>query len=159
MRMNKQTRTFAKQVQVDLLTLSDTDLFQMVHLWVNEEPSGGPLSDLSKETRSVLGYTLRMDEPHALSSSIRSGSELETGIQWLAPAPQRLRELLKEMNLELFIEYVLPLAFQSLHLIHPEWGEGATFNAHLANHLRWIGMQRKGKVGGPEQPQSYLPKE
>jgi len=156
--MNKQTRAFAKQVQEDLLTLSDTDLFQTVHLWVNEEPSG-PLCDLSKESRSVLGYTLRMDESHMLSSSILSGSELEAGVQWLAPAPQRLRGLLMEMKLELFIEHVLPLAFQSLHMMHPEWGEGATFNAHLANHLRWIGMKRKGMTRGLETPQSCLPKE
>ena len=147
MRMNKRTRVFAKQVQVDLLTLSDTDLFQTVHLWVSEEPSG-PLCDLSKESRSVLGYTLRMDESHMLSSNILSGSELKAGVQWLAPAPQRLRGLLMEMNLELFIEHVLPLAFQSLHMMHPEWGEGATFNAHLANHLRWIGMKRKEMTRG-----------
>jgi len=141
MRMNKQARTFAKQVQVDLLTLSDTDLFQVVHLWVDGEPSD-PFRDVSKETRSALGYTLRMGESHTRSPSILSERELEAGIQWLAPAPQRLRELLMEMDLEFFIEHVLPLAFQSLHMMHPEWGEGATFNAHLANHLRWIGMKR-----------------
>ena len=58
MRMNKQTRAFAKQVHVDLLTLSDIDLFQTVHFWVNGEPSE-PFYDVSKEAQSVLGYTLR----------------------------------------------------------------------------------------------------
>ncbi len=158
MRMNKQTRAFAKQVQVDLLALCDTDLLQTIHLWVDEEPSE-PLCERSKQTRSVLGYTRRMSEVHTLSSTILSGSELEGAIQWLAPAPQRLRELLMDMKLDLFIEYVLPLAFQSLHMMHPEWGEGATFNAHLANHLRWIGMKQKGMTAGPKTPQRYLPKE
>ena len=35
MKMSKQTRTFAKQVQVDLLALADADLFQIVHIWMN----------------------------------------------------------------------------------------------------------------------------
>jgi hypothetical protein len=156
--MTKQTRAFAKQVQVDLLALCDTDLFQTIHLWVDEEPSES-WCERSKQTRSVLGYTHRMGESYLLSSTILSGSEFEEAIQWLAPAPQRLRELLTEMKLDLFIEYVLPLAFQSLHMLHPEWGEGATFNAHLANHLRWIGMKQKGMTAGPETPPSYLPKE
>jgi len=156
--MNKQTRAFAKQVQVDLLALCDTDLFQTIHQWVDKEPSE-PLCERSKQTRSVLGYTRRMGEAHTLSSTILSGSELEAAIQWLAPAPQRLRELLMDMKLDLFIEYVLPLAFQSLHMMHPEWGKGATFNAHLANHLRWIGMKQKGMTAGPETPPRYLPKE
>jgi len=158
MRMNKQTRAFAKQVHVDLLTLSDTDLFQTVHLWVNGEPSG-PFYDVSKETQSVLGYTLRVGEAYTLSSGNLSGSELEAGIQWLAPTPSRLRELLMEMNLEVFIEHVLPLAFQSLHVMHPEWGEGATFNAHLANHLRWIGMKQKEMARELRTSQSCSPKE
>ena len=158
MRMKKQTRAFAKQVHVDLLMLCDTDLLQTVHLWVNGEPSG-PFHDVSKETRSALGYTLRVGEPYTLSSSILSGSKLEAGIQWLAPAPLRLRELLREMNLERFIEHVLPLAFQSLHVMHPEWGEGATFNAHLANHLRWIGMKQREMTRGRGTPQRCLPKE
>jgi hypothetical protein len=140
MRMNKQTRTFGKQVHVDLLALSDADLFQAVHLWVNGEPSE-PFYEIPKETRSALGYTLKMDEPQTVSLSILSGSELEAGTQWLAPAPQRLRELLMEMDLEFFVQHVLPLAFQSLHVAHPEWGEGMTFNAHLANHLRQIGTK------------------
>ena len=155
--MNKQTRTFAKQVQVDLLTLSDSDLFQTVHLWVNEEPSE-PLCEISKGTRSILGYTLGTGQLHTLSSNIPLESEFEVGMGWLAPTPQQLRELLIEMNLELFIEHVLPLAFQSLHMMHPEWGEGATFNAHLANYLRTIGMKQKGMIRGPKTPQSHLPK-
>jgi hypothetical protein len=142
MRMNKQTRAFAKQVHVDLLTLSDSDLFQTVHLWVNGQ-SSEPFYDVSKEAQSALGYTLRVGEPYVLSLDILSGNELEAGIQWIAPAPLRLRELLMEMKLEVFIEHVLPLAFQSLHVMHPEWGEGATFNAHLANHLRSIGMKER----------------
>ncbi len=135
MKMNKQARNFARQVQVDLLALTNADLFHLVHLWVNGAPSGS----VSEETRSALGYTLRVREPQALSPSILSGSTVVAEVQWHAPAPQRLRELLAEMDLTLFVQHVLPLAFQSLHAAHPEWGEGATFNAHLANHLRWIG--------------------
>jgi hypothetical protein len=158
MRMNKQTRAFAKQVHVDLLTLSDIDLFQTVHLWVNGQ-SSGPVYNVSKEAQSALGYTLRVGEPYVLSFDILSGNELEAGIQWLAPAPLQLRELLMEMKLEVFIEHVLPLAFQSLHVMHPEWGEGATFNAHLANHLRSIGMRQREMTRELGTSQSCFPKE
>ena len=63
-------------------------------------------------------------------------------IQWLAPAPGQLRDLLRDMSMPLFVQHVLPLAFESLHVLHPEWGEGATFNAHLANHLRALVTKR-----------------
>jgi hypothetical protein len=155
MKMNKQTRVFAKQVQVDLLALSDADLFQAVHWWVNGEPAG-PGRAVSEETRSMLGYTLRVGEPHALSLNPLSAREVEAGRQWLAPAPEQLRTRLMEMDVKCFVQHVLPLAFQALHMTHPEWGEGATFNAHLANHLRWIGKMQSGRTSGSEMPHRRL---
>jgi hypothetical protein len=138
MKMNSQTRTFARQVQVDLLGLTDADLFQTVHFWVNTVPGGS----ITEETRSALGYTHNGDDLHTRSLNTFSEIAIDEEIQWLAPAPQQLRERLTDMNLQLFVQLVLPLAFQSLHMEHPEWGEGATFNAHLANHLRSINMKR-----------------
>ncbi|GAC1394696.1 MAG: hypothetical protein NVS4B12_26410 [Ktedonobacteraceae bacterium] len=138
MKMDRQTRTFAKQVQVDLLGLADTDLFQTIHLWMSE----GPSDSIAETTRPLLGYTREMDElsNHA-SLTTRSEREGTEGIRWLAPTPQQLRNLLTNMSMPLFVQHVLPLAFQSMHLLHPEWGEGATFNAHLANYLRGIGTK------------------
>ena len=138
--MNKQAQTFARQVQVDLLGLSDVVLFQIVHLWV----SGGPSGSVSEETRSALGYTPRESEPYTRTLSKLPESEGAGGTYWLAPAPQEMRRLLMDMDVPFFVQYVLPLAFQALHEAHPEWGDGATFNAHLANHFRWIGA-RSGK--------------
>ena len=156
MKMNKQTRIYAKQVQIDLLALLDADLFQVVHLWVKGEPPG-PYQDVAEETLSALGYTLTVSEPGALSPGTLSGSEGEAGMQWLAPAPQQLRERLTQMDVKHFVQHVLPLAFQSLHVTHPEWAEGATFNAHLANHLRSIGMKRRGMTKGSGTLQRSLP--
>jgi hypothetical protein len=155
MKVNRQSRIFAKQVQVDLLALSDADLFQAVHPWVNEEPAR-PCRAVPEETRSALGYTLRVGEPQAPSLNSLSVSEVEAGRQWLAPAPEQLRALLMEMDVKRFIQYVLPLAFQALHMTHPEWGEGPTFNAHLANHLRWIGKMRSDRTSGPGTPHRRL---
>jgi len=140
MKMNRQAQTFAKQVQVDLLALSDADLFQEVQLWVNGKPSG-PTPDVSEETRLALGYTPRIREAQALLCNTPAGSELAAEVQWQAPTPQRLRELLTAMDIKLFIQHVLPIAFQTLHTTHLEWGEGSTFNAHLANYLRAIGTK------------------
>jgi hypothetical protein len=131
MKMNKQSQTFAKQVQVDLLAFSDGDLFQIVHLWVREAPQ-----DVSEEVYSALGYVPRESQPPLPSRSNLLTSETEVEIFWLAPSPQYLRERLTSMDVKRFMQYVLPLAYRSLHATHPDWDEGATFNAHLANHLR-----------------------
>lgn len=138
MKMNRQAQTFAKQVQVDLLALSDADLFKTVHRWVQT----GLAYEVGEETWSALGYTRKVGEPATPSHSALAESELEAGVQWVAPTSQKLRELLTEMDLKLFIQHVLPLAFQALHASHPEWGEGSTFNAHLANYLRGISLKR-----------------
>jgi hypothetical protein len=47
------------------------------------------------------------------------------------------------MDVNMFARHVIPLAFQSLHTIYPEWYEGLTFNAHLANYLRRMGTNRR----------------
>ena len=131
MKIDRQTRTFAKQVQVDLLGLADTDLFQTIQLWTGE----GHASYVSQEAYIALGYTRSGDHDNYSTSMLSAYEGIEEA-QWLAPDPQQLRGLLLEMSMPLFVQHVLPLAFESLHILHPEWGEGATFNAHLANHLR-----------------------
>ncbi|GAC1430119.1 MAG: hypothetical protein PVS3B3_31280 [Ktedonobacteraceae bacterium] len=136
MKIDRQTRTFAKQVQVDLLGLADMDLFQTIQLWTGE----GQASYVTQEAYIALGYTRSGDDSYPISMlSTHEGIE---AVQWLAPAPQHLRDLLLDMSMPQFVQHVLPLAYESLHILHPEWGEGATFNAHLANHLRALVTKR-----------------
>ena len=135
MKTDRQTRTFAKQVQVDLLGLSDIDLFQTIQSWTSK----GQAAYVSQEAYIALGYTRSSDED---SRSMSKLSTYEEAASWLAPAPQQLRNLLLEMSMPLFVQHVLPLAFESQHVLHPEWGEGATFNAHLANQLRTLVAKR-----------------
>lgn len=142
MKINKQSQTFAKQVQVDLLAFSDVDLLQTVHLWVTKASH-----DLSEETYSALGYTLKKSQPHLHAQSHLLSNETTVELVWLAPSPQQLRERLTDMDVKLFMHYVLPLAYRSLHEMHPEWNEGAIFNAHLANYLRRRVAARPGNHG------------
>lgn len=142
MRMNKQAQVFARQVQLDLLALSDADLFHTVHMWINGELSG-PSPVISSEAWLALGYTFISDESPSLRHDIHSECAFEPERQWLAPPLPKLRELLTDMDVKIFVQYVLPLAFQSLHVQHPEWDEGATFNAHLANYLRQLGGKQR----------------
>ncbi len=142
MKINKQSQTFAKQVQVDLLAFSDLDLLQTVHLWVTKASH-----DVSEETYSALGYTLKESQLHLHAQSLLLSNETTGEMAWLAPSPQQLRVRLAEMDVKLFMHYVLPLAYRSLHEIHPEWDEGAIFNAHLANHLRRRAATRAGNSG------------
>jgi len=113
---------------VDLLGLTDADLFQTIQLWVGN----GTVYTVSEEVHMALGYTPNPDGQHAVSSTTgQAGDPL-----WLAPTPQQLRAFLADMAMPFFAQHILPLAFESLHTLHPDWGEGATFNAHLANSLR-----------------------
>src|SRR5689334_1516808 len=90
-KMNSQSRSFVKQVQVDLLALSDADLFHTVHQWVERLK----LSELSLEptenTLTTLGYT----HIAALSSEVEHPSCL---LEWQPPLPEQLRALLTAMD-------------------------------------------------------------
>ncbi len=147
MKMNSQSRSFVRQVQVDLLALSDVTLFHTVHQWVNGRNASGFLLDIPEETRSALGYTCVPAEtktpPHLLYDLSETGSD--GSAHWLAPSPHHLRTLLTAMDVRLFDRHVITLAFQSLHRTYPQWHEGMTFNAHLANSLRQMKRQSTTK--------------
>ena len=145
MKLNGQSRAFVKQVQVDLLALGDTDLLHTIQQWVDgSNPPGLPL-DVPEDTRFALGYSHVIAEtetlPHLRDDD--PGAESEGLVLWHAPSPHQLRTLITAMDVHVFAQHVIPLAFQSLHRIYPEWYDGVTFNAHLANHLRKISIKRR----------------
>jgi hypothetical protein len=143
--MRYQAQTFVKQVQVDLLALSDVDLCHIIDQWGPGKAPSGLSHDALEVAWTALGYTSAPTETARLSHlpGIMPGVEPEAREQWLAPSPHHLRRLLTEMNVQQFAQHVIALAFQALHATHPEWGDGSTFNAHLANHLRWMRMNRQ----------------
>src|SRR5713226_4147229 len=110
MKRKTQNHIFAKQVQNDLLALSDAALFQMIQQWIDGEPAE-PHGDMAEETRSALGYTLISIDHLSCSLSTLPVSGSVGGKQWLAPTPSQLRVLLTEMDVELFLQHVLLLAF------------------------------------------------
>jgi hypothetical protein len=138
--MRYQAQSFIKQVQIDLLALSDADLFHEIDQWVPRKEPSILSQDAQEVTRTALGYT-RAPETEHLSRLPGVGPEVRE--QWLAPSPHHMRLLLTEMDVKQFAQHVIAIAFQSLHATHPEWGDGSTFNAHLANHLRGIRMNRR----------------
>src|SRR5438105_2538109 len=104
MKMNGQSRSFVKQVQVDLLALCDADLFHTIHQWVDGRiPSGLPL-DVPEDTRFALGYTHVIAEtetfPHLQGDEL--GAESEGSVLWHAPSPPQLRTLLTAMDVHMF---------------------------------------------------------
>ena len=138
MKLNGQSRSFVKQVQVDLVALCDTDLFNVVHRWIDGSHSSEGALDVPEETRLALGYTRALpdDRPLAHHHVDVPGAEREGLAQWYAPSPHHLRALLTAMDVHRFAQHVITFAYQSLHPTHPEWYDGATFDAHLANYLR-----------------------
>jgi hypothetical protein len=145
MKMNGQSRTFVKQVKLDLLALCDADLYQIIQRWVGRSNLTEKSPDIAEETWFALGYTRVVSDTEALSQLRFNvpGSEIEKPTSWIAPDPQHLRTLITAMDEQQFAQHVITLAFQSLHPIYPEWYDGLTFNAHLANYLRQINMKRR----------------
>jgi hypothetical protein len=145
MKMNGQSRTFVKQVKLDLLALCDSDLSQIIQQWVERSNLIEKSPDIAEETWFALGYTRTLADTEALSQLGFDvpGSVSEKSASWNAPDPQHLRTLLTAMDEQQFAQYVITLAFQTLHPIYPEWYDGLTFNAHLANYLRQFNLKRR----------------
>lgn len=136
--MGYSAQSFVKQVQVDLLALSDDDLLHTVDQWGPEKETPACSHDPREDGWLALGYRRLSAESEHCSHLSTSEVEPEAGGYWIAPSPSHLRHLLAEMDGKRFAHLVIDLAFQSLHALHPEWGDGSTFNAHLANYLRQI---------------------
>ena len=145
MKMNGQSRTFVKQVKLDLLALSDADLFQIIQQWVKASNLSEQSYDITEKIWSALGYTSELsDNEHLLQSDSNIPvPEVEKSITWIAPNPQHLRTSITAMDEQQFAQYVISIAFQALHLRYPEWYDGLTFNAHLANYLRQINAKKR----------------
>ena len=145
MKMNGQSRTFVKQVKLDLLALSDADIFQIIQYWVESSHLSEKPFDRAEEIWLALGYTRELSDTETLSqlNFNISDAEIEKPVSWNAPVPQQLRTLLAAMDEQQFAQNVITMAFQSLHPMYPEWYDGLTFNAHLANYLRQINMKRR----------------
>lgn len=143
MSSRQQTQSFARQVKEDLLALSDADLLLVVLVWVKEERYG-PAGAAGETIMADLGFTRGSEQFALLPPGTLSRNVPEGETQWITPSSQRLRGLLETMDMALFVQSVLPLAFQALSGMHSAWGEGATFNAHLANHLRLLNKTHQG---------------
>jgi hypothetical protein len=139
MKMNSQSRSFVKQVQMDLLALDDANLSHMVQQWIGGNISAVSL-EVPEDTYLALGYThiLAEAKPLTLDQCDVPESEDEGSTQWYAPSAYHLRTLLSAMDANLFARHIITFAFESLHPLYPEWHEGVIFNAHLANYLRRI---------------------
>lgn len=157
MKMNGQSRTFVKQVKLDLLALSDADLFRIIQQWVEGSNLSEQPLEKAEKIRLALGYTHKLsdteDRLHLNDSML--GSEIEKPVTWTAPDPQLLRTLIAAMDEQQFAQYVIILAFQSLHPIYPEWYDGLTFNAHLANYLRQINTKRRTETSKQKNGKAF----
>ena len=145
MKMNGQSRTFVKQVKLDLLALSDADLFQIIQQWVERSNLSKQPLDKAEKIWLALGYTPELSdtEYHSQLEANVPGLEIEKPVSWNAPDPHHLRILIAAMDEQQFVPTVITIAFQSLHPLYPEWYDGMTFNAHLANYLRQINAKRR----------------
>ena len=148
MKMNSQSRTFVKQVKLDLLALTDTDLFQIIQQWVQGSNLSEQPPDKTEKIWSALGYTREItdNERYLQLNDNIADSAAEERFSWIAPNPDHLRTSIAAMDELQFTQYVISIAFQTLHPCFPDWYDGLTFNAHLANYLRQINMKRRAET-------------
>ncbi len=123
------------------MALGDADLCRVVHQWIDGSYSLEGVYDVPEETRLALGYAHPGNNPSAHQQADMPGADPNVPEHWYAPSPQLLRTLLTAMDVSEFAQHIITLAYQSLHLTHPEWYDGVTFNAHLANYLRHIRLE------------------
>ena len=138
MKLNGQSRSFVKQVQVDLLALGDADLCKIVQYWIDGSISSEGTFNVPEETRLALGYTRVLPDVNELAQQRTDAPAIdwEGAERWRAPTPQHLRAVLTLMDVSEFAQHIIAFAYKSLHPSHPGWYDGVTFNAHLANYLR-----------------------
>src|SRR5258708_19377113 len=99
MKLNGQSRSFVKQVQVDLLALCDADLFNTVHQWIDKSDSSEVAFDVPEDTRFALGYSRVFDaKPLSHHHSDMPGMERKGQTQSHPPAPHHLPTLLTAMT-------------------------------------------------------------
>lgn len=147
LKMNSQSRIFVKQVQVDLLALNDTELNRTIHQWVDGKNTHGQYPDVPEDTLYALGYTHMPTEGETSSYRLIDAPEAarEMSVPWQPPSSTELRALLTSMDVNMFAQHVIALAYKSLHATYPEWYDGLTFNAHLANYLRQMRTSRPSR--------------
>ena len=89
MKMNGQSRTFVKQVKLDLLALSDADLFQIIQHWVEGSNLSGQPLDKAEKIWLALGYTHNLSDTEDLPelNVNMPGSEIEEPVSLIAPEP------------------------------------------------------------------------
>src|SRR5947209_6372226 len=112
MKMNGQSRTFVKQVKLDLLALSDADLFQIIQHWIEGSHLSEQPPDKVENIRFALGYTHTISHTENLSQLDHdlSDSEIEGPVSWIAPDPQLLRTLIAAMDEQQFAQFVITIA-------------------------------------------------
>ena len=86
---NGQSRSFAKQVQLDLLALGDVDLCTVVEQWIDGSYSSEGASEVPEETRLALGYipALQDARPPEHQCADAPGADRDWPAQWQAPTP------------------------------------------------------------------------
>jgi len=125
---------------MDLLALNDTELNRTIHQWVDGKNTYEQYPDVPEDTLCALGYTrVLVESETGFHPPIdEPGAAREMHASWQPPSSAELRALLTTMDVNMFAEHVIPLAYKSLHATNPEWYDGLTFNAHLANYLRQL---------------------
>lgn len=152
--MKTKTKQLAQQVREALLALSNTVLVETLMEWLDRADEYFQYADWSDDFRYALGYQVVSDATEIVYPSFEELEANEpdfTGITWLVPEAEALRNIISSFSIEEFYHVVIPLAGYALRdkAYEEKWGyvpssfsNGYDFMRCLATHLHHKAYRR-----------------
>jgi hypothetical protein len=142
--MKIRTQRYAETVREALLSLSDMDLYNTIHGWMDRISEKVSDEEIVDEIRFALGYKLESGDTFFSYQSWDDFVEAEPDCEdmyLIAPSPLKLRRLLEQMDTMTFYHQIVFIAGEALEEADMGWppnsfSDGYEFMENLAIYLR-----------------------
>lgn len=154
--MKIRTQRYSETVREALLCLSDMDLYNTIHGWIDRISEKVSDEEIADEIRFALGYKLESGDTFFSYQSWDDFVEAEPDcedIYLIAPSPLKLRRLLEQMDTMTFYHQIVFIAGEALGGTDMGWppnsySDGYEFMENLAIYLREDLPQEEGNYDG-----------
>ncbi|MDY6804524.1 MAG: hypothetical protein SXA11_12055 [Cyanobacteriota bacterium] len=142
--MKFRTKRYAETIREALLSLSDIDLYNIIHAWIERISENISDEEIADDIRFALGYKLESCDTFFSYKSWDDFVEAEPDcedIYLIAPSPLKLRRYLEEIDLTTFYHQIVFIAGEALGGADMGWPpstfrDGYEFLENLAVYLR-----------------------
>lgn len=153
--MKIRTQRYAENVREALLSLSDMDLYNTIHGWMDRISEKVYDEEIVDEMRFALGYKLESGDTFFSYQNWDDFVEAEPDcedIYLIAPSPLKLRRLLEQIDTMTFYHQIVFIAGEAVGGADMGWppnsfSDGYEFMENLAIYLREDLPQEEGNDG------------